>query len=135
VPTRARVDLSLATAVPSIQRLRTQQAEAQLEETRALQRLALSNAEYEVEKAYADAVEAKGREESWDKAEHVAKQWLAIVQDHIDLGTWDERGLLEPLRVYGNSRGQHLYSLMDYNIAIATLAQVSGWDAAAPGGG
>jgi multidrug efflux system outer membrane protein len=116
------------------QAARTQQAEAQLEETRAYQRLALSNAEFEVEKAYADALEAKGREESWDKAEHIAKQWLAIVQDHIDLGTWDERGLLEPLRVYGNARGQHLYALMDYNITMAALAQVSGWDAAAPGG-
>ncbi len=56
------------------------------------------------------------------------------MQDHIDLGTWDERGLLEPLRVYGNARGQHLNALMDYNITMAALAQVSGWDAAAPGG-
>ena len=53
------------------QAARTQQAEAQLEETRALERLALGNAELEVEKAYADAVEAKGREEAWDKAEHL----------------------------------------------------------------
>jgi len=116
------------------QAARTQQAEAQLEETRAYQRLALSNAEYEVEKAYADAVEAKGREESWDKSEHVAKQWLAIYQDHIDLGTWDERGLLEPLRVYGGARANHLYALMDYEVALANLALVSGWDEAAPGG-
>jgi multidrug efflux system outer membrane protein len=41
------------------QAARTQQAEAQLEETRALERLALGNAELEVEKAYADALEAK----------------------------------------------------------------------------
>jgi multidrug efflux system outer membrane protein len=116
------------------QAARTQQAEAQLEETRAMERLALSNAEYEVEKAYADALEARGREESWDKTEHVAKQWLAIASDHIDLGTWDERSLLEPLRVYGNARGQHLYALMDYNNAMANLALISGWDDAAPGG-
>lgn len=116
------------------QAARTQQAESQLEETRALQRLALGNAEFEVEKAYADAMEAKGREESWDKAEHVAKQWLSIAQDHIDLGTWDERALLEPLRVYSNARGQHLYALMDFNVAMAALAFVSGWDSAAPGG-
>ena len=60
--------------------------------------------ELEVEKAYADAVEAKAREEAWDRAEHIAKQWISIVQDHIDLGTWDERALLEPLRAYGNAR-------------------------------
>ncbi len=75
------------------QAARTQQAEAQLEETRALERLALGNAEFEVEKAYADAVEAKGREETWDKAEHLTKQWIATVQDHIDLGTWAEDAL------------------------------------------
>jgi outer membrane protein TolC len=114
------------------QAARSQEAEAQLEETRALERLALGNAMLEVEKAYADAVEAKTREETWDKAEHEAKEWISIVQDHVDLGTWDERALTEPLKAYGNARVQHLYALMDYNIALSALAQASGWDAAAP---
>ena len=87
------------------QAARIEQAESQLEETRALERLALGNAMLEVEKAYADAVEAKAREETWDKAEHIAKQWISTVQDHIDLGTWDERSLLEPLRAYAGARG------------------------------
>jgi outer membrane protein TolC len=117
------------------QTARTQQAESQLEETRALERLALGNAEYEVEKAYADAVEAKGREEAWDRAEHLAKQWIVTVQDHIDLGTSDERALLEPLRAYGNARIAHLYALMDFNVTMSNLALVSGWDGAAPTGG
>jgi len=117
------------------QAARTQQAEAQLEETRAIERLALGNAEFEVEKAYADAVEAKGREETWDKAEHLTKQWIATVQDHIDLGTWADDALIAPLRAYANARVQHLTALMDYNIAMSNLALVSGWDSAAPGGG
>jgi outer membrane protein TolC len=116
------------------QAARIQQAESQLEETRSLERLALGNAQFEVEKAYADALEAKGREETWDKAEHVAKQWISIVQDHIDLGTWDESKLLEPLRAYGNARVQHLYALMDYNVTMSSLALASGWDSAAPTG-
>jgi outer membrane protein TolC len=116
------------------QAARTQQAEAQLEETRALERLALGNAELEVEKAYADSVEAKGREEAWDKAEHLTKQWISIVQDHIDLGTWNESSLVFPLRSYLNARVQHLTALMDYNIAMSNLATVSGWDSAAPSG-
>jgi outer membrane protein TolC len=114
------------------QAARSQQAEAQLEETRALERLALGNAMLEVEKAFADAVEAKTREETWDRAEHEAKEWISIVQDHIDLGTWDERSLMEPLKAYGNARIQHLYALMDYNISMSVLAQASGWDNAAP---
>jgi outer membrane protein TolC len=114
------------------QAARVQQAESQLEETRSLERLALGNAEFEVEKAYADALEAKSREETWDKAEHIAKQWISIVQDHIDLGTWDEKQLLEPLRAYGNARVQHLYALMDNNVTMSNLALASGWDSAAP---
>jgi multidrug efflux system outer membrane protein len=114
------------------QAARSQQAEAQLEETRALERLALGNAMLEVEKAYADAMEARTREETWERAEHETKEWISIVQDHIDLGTWDERALMEPLKAYGNARVQHLYALMDYNIALSALAQASGWDSAAP---
>ncbi len=111
---------------------RTEQAESQLEETRALERLAQGNAIFEVEKAYADVVEAKSREEAWDKAEHVAKHWIVTVQDNIDLGSGDERSLLEPLRVYGNARVQHLTALMDYSVTMSSLALSSGWDSAAP---
>ncbi|HXX66598.1 MAG TPA: TolC family protein [Polyangiaceae bacterium] len=114
------------------QAARLAEAQSQLEETRALERLALSQTAYEVEKAYADAVEAKGREETWDRAEHIAKQWISTVQDSIDLGTSDERALLDPLRVYGNARVQHLYALMDYNVTMSNLALASGWDSAAP---
>jgi multidrug efflux system outer membrane protein len=116
------------------QAARTQQAEAQLEETRALERLALGNAGLEVEKAYADAVEAKAREEAYEKAEHITKQWISTVQDHIDLGTWNESSLNFPLRSYLNARVQHLTALMDYNVAMSNLAMVSGWDSAAPHG-
>jgi multidrug efflux system outer membrane protein len=117
------------------QAARTRQAESQLEETRALERLAPGNAELEVEKAYADAVEAKGREEAWEKAEHLAKEWISMVQDHIDLGTYSENMLGLPLRAYLNARVQHLTALMDYNVTLSYLAQASGWDSAAPGGG
>jgi outer membrane protein TolC len=116
------------------QAARVSQAESQLEEVRALERLALGNATLEVEKAYADTVEAKGREEVWDKAEHLAKQWISTVQDNIDLGVGDERALLDPLRAYGNARVQHLYALMDYNVTMSSLALASGWDNAAPTG-
>jgi outer membrane protein TolC len=116
------------------QAARANEAESQLEETRALERLALGNAMFEVEKAYADVVEAKGREEAWDRAEHIAKQWISTVQDAIDLGSGDEKALLDPLRVYGNARIQHLYALMDYNVTMSGLALASGWDGAAPGG-
>jgi outer membrane protein TolC len=116
------------------QAARLQQTEAQLAETRSLEDLALGNATNEVERAYAEALEAKRREETWDRAEHLARQWLAIAQDHIDVGTWDERALVEPLRSYASARGQHNLALADYNIAMSSLSLASGWDSAAPTG-
>jgi outer membrane protein TolC len=113
---------------------RVAEAEAQLSETRALERLALGGLGVEVERDYAAVVEAKGREEAWDRAEHKAKEWLVTVQDAIDLGTQDERALAEPLRVYVNARVSHLLALWDYNVTLSQLALSSGWDSAAPTG-
>jgi outer membrane protein TolC len=109
-----------------------EEAEAQLEETRALERLALGGAMVEVENAYASASEAKIREEAWDRAEHKAKQWISTVQDMIDLGTNNETALEWPLRSYVNARVQHLQALMDLNVTMSDLARASGWDSAAP---
>ena len=113
---------------------RVEQAEATLEESRALERLALGGVGVEVENAYGTALEAKNREEAWDGAEKKAKTWISSVQEAIGLGTKDEKALLEPLRIYVNARGSHLQALMDYNIALSDLARVSGWDSAAPSG-
>ncbi len=112
---------------------RIDQATAQWDEARSLQEMALGTATYEVEKAYADALEAKTREETLAEEEHGTKHWMAIVKDQIDLGTADEGALLEPLRAYGAARVRHLYALMDYNVTMAGLAAASGWDSAAPG--
>jgi len=111
---------------------RVGQAESQLEETRALERLALGGIAVEVENAYATAHEAMTREEAWGRAEHRSKQWISTVQDAIDVGTKDERALTEPLRAFVNARVSHMYALMDFNVAMSDLARVSGWDAAAP---
>ena len=111
---------------------RTNQAESQLEETRALERLALGGLAVEVETAYAAVVEAQSREESWSRAEHKAKQWIATVTGQIDLGTADEKALVEPLRAYINARAQHLSAIMDFNVTQSQLALASGWDLAAP---
>ena len=50
----------------------------------------------------------------------------------IDLGTADEKALVEPLRAYINARAQHLVAIMDCNVTQSQLALASGWDAAAP---
>lgn len=107
---------------------RIHQAEAELEETRALERYALGGAAVEVEQAYAAVVEAKTREETWEQAEHRSKRWISIVQDAVDLGTKDERFLIEPLRAYVTARANHSQAIMDVYVTLADLARVTGWD-------
>lgn len=109
-------------------------AESQLEEARAMERLALGGVAVEVENAYAAVVEAKTREESWERAEHRSKRWISNVQDAIELGTKDERYLIEPLRAYLSARALHVQALMDLHVTMSELARVSGYDRAAPGG-
>jgi outer membrane protein, multidrug efflux system len=111
---------------------RVAEAESQLEETRALERFALSGLGVEVQSAYAAVVEAKSREASWSRAEHKAKQWISTIEDRIDLGTEDEKALTEPLRAYVNARAQHLVAIMDCNVTQSQLALASGLDSAAP---
>jgi outer membrane protein TolC len=113
---------------------RVARAESDLEEAHSLLRLALGGIAVEVENAHGTALEAKNREETWDRAEHRSKKWISTVTDAIDLGAKDERALIEPLRAYVNARIQHMYALFDYNIAMSELARVSGWDSAAPTG-
>lgn len=113
---------------------RVRQAEAQLEETRAMERYALGGIAVEVEAAYASAVEAERREDAWARAEKRSKQWITTVQDRIDLGTLDEKALTEPLRAYVNAHMNHNQALMDINVALSELARVTGWDAVAPKG-
>ncbi len=113
---------------------RVAQSESRLEEVRALERYALGGVGVEVENAYASALEARTREQHWDDAEHRARQWIATVESAIDLGTKDERALMEPLRAYVYARLEHVRALNDYNVNLSELARVSGWDSAAPGG-
>jgi len=113
---------------------RVAQVESHLEETRAQERLALGGIGVEVENAYASALEARTREERWDQAEHRARQWIATIESQIDLGTKDERALMEPLRAYVVARIEHLRALNDVSVNMSDLARVSGWDSAAPTG-
>jgi hypothetical protein len=79
-----------------------------------------------------EAEEARKREEAWARIEHRAKEWIVTVQDAIDLGSKDERALLEPLRTYVDARINHVWALYDSNLTMSDLARATGWDAAAP---
>lgn len=109
-------------------------AEAQLEEMRAQQRLALGGTAAEVEVAYAEAVDWKKRVDVYAKAVSTAKKWLVLVQQGIDVGTTPEKDLLEPAKAYALNRFNHLNAVMELDMAMSRLAKASGWDAIAPDG-
>lgn len=113
---------------------RLDQARAQLEETRAIERMALGGVGVEVETAYAEVISAKRREEAYGRAEGLAKKWLIGVQQGIDLGTEEEKALTDPAKEYAQQRFNHLNAIMDLNVAMSKLALVTGWDAIAPRG-
>jgi outer membrane protein TolC len=105
---------------------RLEQAKSNLDEARALERLALGGVATEVEVAYAAALEATTRADNWDHAVRRAKGWIADIESAIDLGTKDERSLLEPLRVYVGARANQLQAWMDTRLTRAELVRVSG---------
>ncbi len=113
---------------------RIAQAEAQLQEVMALDKKALGGVAAQVEEAHAEAEDWKQRLEAYEEAQRYAKQWLATVKQAIDIGTMEDDELIEPAKAYAQYRYSVLNATMEYNLALAKLAQRTGWDAIAPGG-
>jgi outer membrane protein TolC len=114
------------------QSARLAQAQAQLEEIRATERYALGGVGVEVEHAYAEARDAARRLDAYSRATSYAKQWLVKVQQGIDVGTYEDEDIVDPAREYATKRFLQMSAMLDYNVAVAKLAQTSGWDAIGP---
>ncbi len=105
------------------------QARAQLEEVRATERFALGGIAAEVEVSYAEAEAAKTKLDAWSEATDYAKRWLIKVQQGIDLGLSEDSELVEPSKTYALKKASEMEALYDFNIAMAKLAQATGWEA------
>ncbi|UQA55118.1 TolC family protein [Polyangium aurulentum] len=119
-------------ALPQSARIRF--AEAQLEEVRALERFALGGAGVEVETAYAEVVDWQKRLEAYSKATSYARRWLVMIQQGIDVGTREEKEVLDPAKAYATNRFSALNATMELDLAMSRLAKATGWDAIAPDG-
>jgi outer membrane protein TolC len=109
-------------------------AEAQLQEVLAQSVQARTGVAAQVEEAYAEVIDWQKRLAAYRKAAGHAKNWLAQVQQAISAGTLEEDELLDPAKAYAEQRYNVLNAIMEYNLALAKLAKVTGWDAIAPGG-
>ena len=113
---------------------RVAQARAQLEQNRAIERYALGGVGAEVETVYAEVADADRREKAYGAAEGYAKRWMIQVNQGIDIGTMEEKDLVDPARQYALQRFSHLNAMLDLNIALSKLSLVTGWDLIAPDG-
>src|SRR5207244_1144667 len=109
-------------------------AEAQLDEVTAQERFALGGVGVEVESAYAEVVDWMKRVGAYKKAVGYARQWIIKVQQGIDVGTIEDKELLEPAKAYALQRFNYLNALMELDMAMSRLAKATGWDAIAPDG-
>lgn len=118
--------------VPQEARLR--QSKANLAEMKATVELADGGVEAEVRIAHAEVVDWKSRRDAYAKAMSRAKKWLITVQQGIDVGTVDDKELLEPAKQYALNRFNTMNATMELDLAMAKLARATGWDAIAPDG-
>ncbi|APR81690.1 outer membrane efflux protein, putative [Minicystis rosea] len=118
--------------LPGVARVR--QAEAQLDEVRGQQRLALGGAAAEVEVAYAEVIDWQKRVDVYAKAVKTAKKWLVTVQQGIEVGAVAEKELLEPAKAYATNKFSQMNAVMELDMAMSRLAKATGWDAIAPDG-
>ena len=110
------------------QSARLAQANAQLEEQRATERYALGGVGTEVEQAFREAEDAARRLDAYRRAASYAKQWLVQIQEGIDVGTYEDQDIVDPAREYATKRFLQMNATFDYNVALAKLAQATGWD-------
>jgi outer membrane protein TolC len=111
------------------QSARIAQAEAQLEEVRATERYALGGVATEVETAFAEASDTAVRLDAYTRALSYAKQWMIKVQQGIDVGTSEDDEIATPAKEYALKRFSQMSAIFDYNVAMAKLAQATGWEA------
>ncbi len=110
------------------QSARLAQANAQLEEQRATERYALGGVGTEVEQAFLEAEDAARRLDAYTRATGYAKQWLIQIQEGIDVGTYENEDIVDPAKEYATKRFLQMNATYDYNIALAKLAQATGWE-------
>jgi outer membrane protein TolC len=115
------------------QSARVAHAQAELEAMRASEQYALGGVGVEVEEAFREAESAKWRLDAWSQSTGFAERWLRQVEQRIAAGTFDEKELFEPTRELANKRLGKLSAIFEYNVALAKLAQATGWEAVAGG--
>jgi outer membrane protein TolC len=102
--------------------------QARAEERTALARLRLAQAGLllEVERAYADAKEARQRSARTGRAERVARSWLLAVDQNLEMGVGESRDLVDAARAYMEMRLRNLQAILDVHTTMVQLQRAAG---------
>ncbi len=87
---------------------------------------ALGGIYIEIENAWLDARAARRRSELLGHSEKVARGWYNAVDENLQVGVAESRDLVDAARNFFELRMRHLQSIMDVNMATATLRQTAG---------
>ena len=78
---------------------------------------------------------ASGRDvRDWDKSSYRSRIGVVMQDDHLFVGTIEDKELLDPAKAYAMGRFNVLNATMELDLAVAKLARATGWDAIAPDG-
>jgi outer membrane protein TolC len=92
----------------------------------ARRRQALGGIYIEIQNAWLDARSARRRSDLLGHSEKVARGWYNAVDQNLKVGVAESRDLVDAARNYFELRMRHLQSIMDVNMAMATLKQAAG---------
>jgi outer membrane protein TolC len=87
---------------------------------------ALGGISIEIENAWLDARSARRKTELLAHSEKVARGWYNAVDQNLQVGVAESRDLVDAARNYFELRMRHLQSIMDTNMAIASLKRATG---------
>ena len=87
---------------------------------------ALGGIYIEIENAWLDERAARRRSDLLGHSEKVARGWYNAVDENLQVGVAESRDLVDAARNYFELRMRHLQSIMDVNMATATLKQTAG---------
>ena len=92
----------------------------------ARRKQALGGIYIEIENAWLDARAARRKSEISAHMEKLARGWYNAVDQNLQVGVAESRDLVDAARNFFELRMRHLQSIMDVNMATATLKQTAG---------
>jgi outer membrane protein TolC len=95
---------------------------------------ALTGIDFEVEKAFSEMSEADQRLQAVQKGEKAARQWIAAIMQNISVGLAEAKDFTDALLAFFQARARTLQSEYDFNVAVASLTRVAGFDVTAMDG-